>query len=118
MVVHNQKNEEQVLIEQPIETYMLFWSKKVHDSDCVSAAALEKLFQHFPFLDTKPQIFHDDVRNKYIIYKDPRLPTYKADILQPKLERKLEIVVPRKPVNGLLVPISFEDFEERRKRRA
>ena len=52
-----------------------------------------------------------------MLFKDPRLPIYKAHFPTPISEKKLQIIVPRKPVDGVLVPLSFQEFQEIEKRK-
>ena len=68
-------------------------------------------------MTNKPLIFYDFDRSKYVLYKDPRLPIYKAHFPTPISEKKLQIIVPRKPVDGVLVPLGFQEFQDIEKRK-
>ena len=52
-----------------------------------------------------------------MLYKDPRLPIFKAHFPIPISEKKLQTIVPRNMVNGVMVPLSFQEFQVIEKRK-
>ena len=74
LFIHNKPLEEWITVEQPIPDYFVKWNE--NGGDIVTRQQLDYLLKNHPIIDTKPQIFYDINKKKYVLWKDPRLPIF------------------------------------------
>ena len=88
LVIHNKKLEEWIPQEQPIELYGILWSRE--EQDILSSEKLKLLFNMYPIVDSRPQIFYGKNKNQYVLYKDPRLPVIVPHRSEPVLKQVVQ----------------------------
>ena len=58
LVIHNKKLDEWIPQEQPVELYGILWNSE--EQDILSLEKLKHLFEMYPIVDSRPQIFYDN----------------------------------------------------------
>lgn len=74
LVIHNKPLEEWISEEQPVKEYLIQWREDDIGADIAASEQLRLLFLEYPIIESKPQIFYDALKKKYVLWKDPRLP--------------------------------------------